>query len=150
MERVSDVAYPPAGWYEDPEDPSRQRFWSGTEWTDERRLPPTPPATSAGGFAVTALVLGIVGTLLAFVPLIGMLGFLLGASAVIFGILARTRSVTEATAMATAGIVLGAVAMVLAVATTGLLVVGIAYDYEIGDELPAVGETIEAVAAIRM
>ncbi len=32
-----DAAPPtPAGWYADPDDPSVQRWWSGTEWTDHR------------------------------------------------------------------------------------------------------------------
>ena len=26
----------PPGWYADPEDPSRQRFWDGTAWTEHR------------------------------------------------------------------------------------------------------------------
>jgi hypothetical protein len=25
----------PPGWYADPEDPARQRFWDGVGWTDE-------------------------------------------------------------------------------------------------------------------
>lgn len=27
---------PPAAWYDDPEDPSRYRYWDGTNWTDHR------------------------------------------------------------------------------------------------------------------
>ena len=26
----------PPGWYADPEDPTRQRFWDGTAWTEHR------------------------------------------------------------------------------------------------------------------
>src|SRR3954452_19944965 len=26
----------PAGWFPDPEDPSQQRYWDGTAWTDHR------------------------------------------------------------------------------------------------------------------
>jgi hypothetical protein len=34
---------PPAGWYQDPADPAAQRWWDGTQWTADRRLPaPTP------------------------------------------------------------------------------------------------------------
>lgn len=38
----------PAGWYQDPDDPSRERRWDGNEWSDDRRPggtpPPPPPA----------------------------------------------------------------------------------------------------------
>jgi hypothetical protein len=33
---------PPAGWYSDPEDPSQQRYWDGSSWT-EHRTPAAPP-----------------------------------------------------------------------------------------------------------
>jgi hypothetical protein len=42
----------PAGWYQDPQDPSRSRYWTGTAWTSWRRrgpgtrgpgTPPPPP-----------------------------------------------------------------------------------------------------------
>ncbi len=30
---------PIPGWYPDPEEPSRQRFWDGTRWTEARAYP---------------------------------------------------------------------------------------------------------------
>jgi hypothetical protein len=30
---------PIPGWYPDPEEPSRQRFWDGTQWTEARAYP---------------------------------------------------------------------------------------------------------------
>ena len=27
----------PAGWYDDPQDPTQQRYWDGSSWTDQRR-----------------------------------------------------------------------------------------------------------------
>jgi hypothetical protein len=43
----SSVGLPAAGWYPDPEDPSRSRYWSGTAWTSWHRsgpgTPPPPP-----------------------------------------------------------------------------------------------------------
>ncbi len=36
------VSYP-AGWYDDPEDQSQQRYWDGSAWTSERRPRQGPP-----------------------------------------------------------------------------------------------------------
>jgi uncharacterized RDD family membrane protein YckC len=38
-----------AGWYDDPEDPSQQRYWDGGAWTDQRR-PQQGPAPFQGQF----------------------------------------------------------------------------------------------------
>lgn len=32
-----------AGWHPDPQTPGMDRYWSGSEWTDERRPTPAPP-----------------------------------------------------------------------------------------------------------
>jgi len=34
---------PPTGWYPDPADPARQRYWDGTNWTAETRQAAPPP-----------------------------------------------------------------------------------------------------------
>jgi len=39
---------PPPGWYADPGDPSRQRWWDGTRWT-EKTQPPAGQAPAASG-----------------------------------------------------------------------------------------------------
>jgi hypothetical protein len=41
----SSMSSPAAGWYPDPEDPSRSRYWDGTAWTTwhRRAAPTTPP-----------------------------------------------------------------------------------------------------------
>lgn len=36
----------PAGWYPDPSDPSRSRYWDGRKWTDRTRR--SDPLSSAG------------------------------------------------------------------------------------------------------
>jgi uncharacterized RDD family membrane protein YckC len=33
----------PAGWYDDPQDQSQQRYWDGSAWTDDRRPQHGPP-----------------------------------------------------------------------------------------------------------
>jgi uncharacterized RDD family membrane protein YckC len=32
-----------AGWYDDPQDPTQQRYWDGSTWTDQRRAQQGPP-----------------------------------------------------------------------------------------------------------
>jgi hypothetical protein len=62
MERsTSEGGTQPAGWYPDPNDPSSQRYWDGSQWTENR----TPAGARAGevatnGKAIASLVLGIV------------------------------------------------------------------------------------------
>ena len=77
---------------------------------------PPPSAAPRNGLGITALVLGIVG-LLAFWSVIG--GILIGAAAVIVGIVARNRAKRgEATngGVAVAGIALGALAIIVSAA----------------------------------
>jgi uncharacterized protein DUF4328/uncharacterized protein DUF2510 len=40
----SSIGLPAAGWYPDPEDPSRSRYWSGTAWTSWHRSGPGTPS----------------------------------------------------------------------------------------------------------
>jgi hypothetical protein len=41
----------PAGWYPDPQDPSRQRYWDGSAWSEATQAAPgaAPPPTGAYG-----------------------------------------------------------------------------------------------------
>jgi hypothetical protein len=38
---------PPAGWYPDPVDSGRQRYWDGTQWTDQNSPAAAPPPAAA-------------------------------------------------------------------------------------------------------
>ena len=42
------AAPPPDGWYKVPADPTQERFWDGTAWTDQYRA--TPTSVLAAGF----------------------------------------------------------------------------------------------------
>ncbi|MFZ2529000.1 MAG: DUF2510 domain-containing protein [Rhodococcus sp. (in: high G+C Gram-positive bacteria)] len=37
------VQSPPAGWYDDPQDPARIRYWDGTSWALRTAPKPLPP-----------------------------------------------------------------------------------------------------------
>ena len=45
---------PPApGWYDDPSQPGAQRWWDGTQWTQQTQASQNSPAVAQGGYAVT-------------------------------------------------------------------------------------------------
>jgi hypothetical protein len=44
---------PPPGWYTDPAEPGRQRWWSGAEWTEHVQAP--PPAFAAQPYSIAAV-----------------------------------------------------------------------------------------------
>jgi eukaryotic-like serine/threonine-protein kinase len=65
------MTLPPAGWYPDPNDPTRQRYWNGEHLTDDFAphppgylAPPTAPFESARGLAnATTGLLAVTGLL---------------------------------------------------------------------------------------
>jgi hypothetical protein len=72
------------------------------------------------GMAIAAMVLGIVGLVLAFIPVVGVVSFVLGPLAVILGIIAFVKR--RGRGQAIAGIVTGAIAFVVAI--VGLVLTG--------------------------
>lgn len=73
-----------------------------------------PPVKQGNGLAVTALVLGIIGALFGFVPLMFWLAIILGILAVIFGAIGLARSKDPyrgGRGQAIAGLVLGIIAI---------------------------------------
>ena len=74
--------------------------------------PGTPPKTG-NGLGVAALVLGIIAIVIAFIPFIGIGSFLLGALAVILGIVGlRKKGLPKGTSIA--GLILGALSLIIA------------------------------------
>jgi hypothetical protein len=88
--------------------------------------PQAPASSSAvpverrgGGFAITALVCGVVGAVFGMIPLLFFLAFPLGLLALVFGVLAwRSARMPGGTrkGMAIAGTVLGCLALALGIA----------------------------------
>lgn len=132
----------PAGWYQDPTN-GRLRWWNGIAWTNDFYPPATaapayaPPATGYGavaygsgqrptnGFAVAALVLGIVGFVLTPIPFgiglfFGAIPALLG---VIFGIvgIVRANRVRVGMPPAIIGLCLGGIMVLLVPLGAGTL-----------------------------
>jgi lysylphosphatidylglycerol synthetase-like protein (DUF2156 family) len=123
---------PAPGWYADPERYGGERYWDGEAWSDQRRASPAPLQVAAvvvpgpvvvqppgNGMAVTALVCGIVGAVFGLIPWTFWLAWILGIIAIVFGALGRRREEREPAAgkrsMATAGLVLGIVAIALGI-----------------------------------
>lgn len=80
-----------------------------------------PPAAPRNGLGVAALVVAIIGLLVAWIPFFGLLGIVLGIAAVILGFIGRGRAKRgEANngGVALAGILLGILAVVVAGAST--------------------------------
>lgn len=101
----------PPGWYPDPEHPGAQRYWDGSQWT-ENRAPGAAPKLPTNGKATASLVLGILG--LAILYVIGPI------LALVFGHMAKneieaSNGTQGGAGAATAGIVMGWIGIGLAV-----------------------------------
>ena len=81
-------------------------------------------------FATAALVLGIIGVVLSFIPFINNLAFILGVLALVFAVITLVKKKSVAT---------GIVALVLAVASMGIT---LAMQKSVGDALDKAGEEI--------
>jgi hypothetical protein len=80
-------------------------------------LPPQPaPAAKGSGFAVTALVLGIVGLVFSFIPLVNIVGIILGIIGLIFGLIGIFKSRRT---MSIIGSVLSLLAIILSIVISG-------------------------------
>lgn len=77
---------------------------------------PVPAQQPGSGLAIAALVLGIAALVLAFFPFVGLLSVLLGAAAIVCGILAMRRR--QSKGMSIAGIVTGALGLVGSILVT--------------------------------
>lgn len=111
----------PAGWYPLPD--GSQGYWDGNQWASPQPQPMSPGAAPGSGpsggkpmgFALTALILGIVAFLAGLAPWVGLV---LGGAAIALGIVATARG--QSKGMAITGLVLGAVAFLSStVATVG-------------------------------
>ena len=101
-----------------------QRYWDGAAWAEQRRPAQAvtvvaPAAAPGNAYAITALVCGIVGAVLGLIPFTFWLAWILGVLAIVFGVIGRGRADREPAAgrrsTATAGLILGIVAIALGV-----------------------------------
>ncbi|MFC8509565.1 DUF4190 domain-containing protein [Streptomyces sp. NPDC057411] len=106
-----------------------------------------PPAQPRNGLGTTALVLGIVGLVLAIIPFLFWLGGILGLLALIFGIVGASRAgkgLATNKGAAISGLVLGAVSIVVSIAWTVVIataVKDVADEIEKSGGLPTAGSS---------
>jgi len=76
-----------------------------------------PEPKRGNGFAITALVLGIIAAVLAFIPVVNLVSFVLAIAAIVFGVVGLIASGRRRTGkgMSITGIVLGVIALVIAI-----------------------------------
>jgi hypothetical protein len=126
---------PNPGWYPDPFRRYDLRYHNGASWTadvsaaGQRHIdplgvhpapaggpPPLPGPGRRNGIGITAMVLGIIAASTAWLPFVFVGGAICGVLAFIFGMVARRRRLTHGPSQAgTVGLVLGPIAIVLAV-----------------------------------
>ncbi|WP_161784050.1 DUF4190 domain-containing protein, partial [Cellulomonas carbonis] len=108
-----------------------------------------PAAPKSNGMAVTALVIGIIALLLAFIPVVGVISVLLGIVAIVLGIMGRRRvvpGVVGGKGLAIGGIVTGALGLVIGLVVSvilGLLVNAAVTDEDFQRELEEEIERLE-------
>ena len=112
-----------AGWYPDPAEPAKERYWDGSDWTAEVRsagaAPPPPPPLPAGyapnqapaagnTYSTIAIVLGALAILI--------FPIFLGPAALVLAAIARNKGeerATKALAVAAGGFLLGVLLAVI-------------------------------------
>lgn len=121
----------PAGWFPDPLARHEHRYFNGVSWTSDvsdggqRMVDPlgTGPGYPGGGveqgngIAAAALICGIIGMLIAWVPFIVVGGIVLGVLAIVFGVkgLRRSAYVGSGRGLAITGIVTGGITLLIAI-----------------------------------
>ena len=121
----------PAGWFPDPLGRYEHRYFNGTTWTPDvsnggqRMVDPLgtgpgysgPGSQPGNGLATAALTCGIIGTLVAWIPFVVIVGIVLGILALVFGIkgLRRSANVGSGRGLAIAGIVTGGLTLLISV-----------------------------------
>lgn len=114
-----------------------------------------PIVIAVNGFAVAALVLGVVGIVVAFVPFVGvLLGGALGLAGVATGVIGRRRAADEDDpkrqnmGLSTGGIVASVIALaIVAIQIVGIVTLTDISVTEFGDRIDSLGNYVPGIEA---
>lgn len=118
---MSDSTPPPADWYPDPTDPTRQRYWDGQQWTSNyapanlavaENTPPAAPSPRGSGLTTWAMIAGIVAIGLAIIPGASFVAGLPAIAAVVLAAMGL-RQKRPGRGKAITGLILGVLAMII-------------------------------------
>lgn len=101
---MSDDGVPTAGWYADPNDSNRERWWDGVAWTSTERA--SSPKRTTPWVPIVSLVLGVASLVFVWVLVVGAI---LALAGLILGIIGIQRS----KALAISGIVASAASLAI-------------------------------------
>ncbi len=135
----------PSGWFPDPLDRYDHRYFNGTAWTSDvstdgnRYVDPMGSRPSAIGRergnrpATSAVVMGSIAIIIAWIPFVVVVGGVLAVLAVVFGVrgLGRSRADGVGRGAAIAGIVMGVIGLAATVVgvVLSVIVLGSVIDY---------------------
>jgi len=103
------------------------------------------PRPASNGLAIAALVCGVIALLPSFIPFLGLVSVLIGAAAIITGVLGLRRG--QSKGMSIAGIVTGALGLLISIAVTALTAAAVsAAVQEGGPALSSVGASLSSEA----
>jgi hypothetical protein len=109
-----------------PQQPYQQQpYQQGPGYGTAGHYPPPPPQTPSNGLGITALVLGVLAILLAFVPILGFASYPLAILGIVFGVVGLrrvSRRVATNRGVALAGLITSVIGFVLVIISTVLYV----------------------------
>jgi hypothetical protein len=132
----------PAGWYPDPSDPSRQRWWDGQNWG---AIAPANPVSSNASSAKTvgtgAFILAVAAVVFFWIPILGLL---LAAGALAWLVVLLTKKAISWKTIS--GTVLASISLLLGIVFTSSVLGGDSTEAPVAEVTAAVEQT-EAAAS---
>jgi hypothetical protein len=112
-----------------PQQPYRQQPYPQQPYPQQYAPAPPPPSEPRNGVGITALCLGITGSVIALIPILGLFGLAMGLAGVVLGIVALSRCRKgKATNRKTSWFGLGVSLLAVALGIVGMVIVSNAFN----------------------